>query len=61
MPNVGESVAFRVWDSLFRKCIKAIGIIKHRLYGKLWVISAKNQSGLHPDFKTYVHEDNINA
>jgi hypothetical protein len=55
----GDTVEFRVWDSLFKKWIHAIGTVVRRFHGRLWTISAKDQTGLQGKFKTWVHEDNI--
>ena len=57
----GQTVEFRVYDSLFKKWINAIGVIKHRFINRLWIISAKDQPGLQTDFEQWVHEDNVNA
>lgn len=59
--KVGSTVEFRVYDDLLKKWIPGIGTIKNHFYGKMWVISAKNQPGLNPNFRTWVHEDNICA
>ena len=61
MPKIGNTVEFRVWDSLFKRWINAIGKVESNFHGNLWTISAKDQPGLQSDFKTWVHGDNINA
>ena len=63
MPNikVGDTVKFRVYDNLFKNWVNAIGKVERKFLSNMWIISAENQSGLQPNCRTWVSEDNINA
>jgi hypothetical protein len=61
MPKIGNTVGFRVRDTFLNKWVNAIGKIEKKWIGSMWIISAKDQPGLQPNFRTWVHEDNINA
>lgn len=56
----GQRVKFSMYDSLFKDCFEATGILIHRIYKGTWLISPDNHERLSGN-KMQIHESWING